>query len=73
MSPHEAVRVKEKGLDRYLNYDPYRRACMIEHFLGPQEKESFASALAAALGEAKRWFSDLQNCDRIRGLDTIGP
>lgn len=35
VSPHEAVRVKEEGLDRYLNYDWYRRACMIDHFLGP--------------------------------------
>jgi hypothetical protein len=35
LSPHSAVRVKEEGLDRYLNYDPYRRNCMIEHFLGP--------------------------------------
>jgi hypothetical protein len=34
-SPHDAVRVKEVGLDRYLNYDSYRRACMIDHFLGP--------------------------------------
>jgi hypothetical protein len=32
---HEALRVKEEGLDRYLNYDPYRRNCMIDHFLGP--------------------------------------
>ena len=35
LSPHEAVRVKEAGLDRFLNYDPYRRNCMIDHFLGP--------------------------------------
>ena len=35
LSPHEAVRVKEPGLDRYLNYDRYRRACMLEHFFGP--------------------------------------
>ena len=35
LSPHSTVRVKEAGLDRYLNYDTYRRNCMIEHFLGP--------------------------------------
>src|SRR5438552_9676996 len=35
LSPHEAVRVKEVGLDRYLNYDAYRRNSMIDHFLGP--------------------------------------
>lgn len=32
-SPHNAVRVKEEGLDRYLNYDLYRRGSMIDHFL----------------------------------------
>ncbi len=35
LSPHETMRVKEAGLDRYLNYDPYRRACAIDHFIGP--------------------------------------
>jgi hypothetical protein len=35
LSPHEAMRVKEPGLDRYLNYDRYRKACMLDHFLGP--------------------------------------
>ena len=34
---HEAVRTKEEGLDRYLNYDPYRRASMLDHFLGPAQ------------------------------------
>ncbi len=32
---HEAVRVRETGLDRYLSYDSYRRNCLIEHWLGP--------------------------------------
>ena len=31
---HEIVRVKEKGLERYLTYDWYRRASLIDHFLG---------------------------------------
>jgi len=35
LSPHATVRVKEAGLDRFLNYDTYRRSCMIEHFLAP--------------------------------------
>ncbi len=35
VSPHEVVRVREEGLDRFLNYDTYRRACMRDHFLGP--------------------------------------
>jgi 4-alpha-glucanotransferase len=34
-SPHSAVRVKEEGLDRFLNYDRYRRNSMIDHFFGP--------------------------------------
>lgn len=32
---HDAVRVKEKGLSDYLVYDWYRRASLIDHFLGP--------------------------------------
>jgi alpha-amylase len=35
LSPHEAMRVKEVGLDRFLNYDTYRKACLLDHFLGP--------------------------------------
>src|SRR5438105_918078 len=39
------VRVKEAGLDRYLNYDPYRRGCMIDHFIGPGTTlEAFSKA-----------------------------
>lgn len=34
-SPHESVKVREPDLDRYLDYDSYRRACMVDHFLGP--------------------------------------
>jgi alpha-amylase len=44
-SPHDAVRVREANLDRYLTYDSYRRGCMIDHFLGPGTTlESFMSA-----------------------------
>ena len=31
---HQLVHSKEKGLERYLNYDWYRRASLIDHFLG---------------------------------------
>ncbi len=32
-SIHELVRVKERGLDKYLVYDPYRRVSFRDHFL----------------------------------------
>jgi alpha-amylase len=32
-SIHEKHRVKEEGLDRYINYDSYRKACLLDHFL----------------------------------------
>ncbi|MEW5768393.1 MAG: alpha-amylase/4-alpha-glucanotransferase domain-containing protein [bacterium] len=32
-SIHDLVRVKEKGLEDYLNYDWYRRLSLIDHFL----------------------------------------
>lgn len=32
-SIHDLVRVKEKGLENYLNYDWYRRLSLIDHFL----------------------------------------
>lgn len=32
-SIHELVRVKEAGLDAFLVYDSYRRACLRDHFL----------------------------------------
>lgn len=34
-SPHTAIRVKERGLDSFLNYDLYRRASMMDHFISP--------------------------------------
>jgi alpha-amylase len=45
LSPHEAMRVKETGLDRYLSYDTHRKSSMIEHWLGPGTTlESFRNA-----------------------------
>ncbi|HUU62505.1 MAG TPA: alpha-amylase/4-alpha-glucanotransferase domain-containing protein [Dehalococcoidia bacterium] len=31
---HEVVRAKQEGLDQHLHYDWYRRASLIDHFLG---------------------------------------
>lgn len=31
---HDGIQIKERGLYRHLHYDRYRRACMIDHFLG---------------------------------------
>ena len=35
---HDIVKVKEKNLDHYLNYDWYRRASLVDHFLHPETK-----------------------------------
>jgi len=35
---HDLVQVKEKNLDQYLNYDWYRRASLIDHFIHPDTK-----------------------------------
>ncbi|MGH2461109.1 MAG: alpha-amylase/4-alpha-glucanotransferase domain-containing protein [Chloroflexota bacterium] len=42
---HDLVRLKEKGLEKRLDYDWYRRACLIDHFLRPgTDRAAFASA-----------------------------
>lgn len=33
---HRLVRAKEKGLERWLHYDRYRRACLVDHFFPPE-------------------------------------
>ena len=35
VSIHEMARAKEKGLERHLKYDWYRRASLLDHFLHP--------------------------------------
>jgi alpha-amylase len=35
---HDLVKVKEDNLDQYLNYDWYRRASLIDHFIHPGTK-----------------------------------
>ncbi|MFH1378946.1 MAG: alpha-amylase/4-alpha-glucanotransferase domain-containing protein [bacterium] len=32
---HEKITVKEKGLEKYLNYDWYTKTCFLDHFLHP--------------------------------------
>jgi len=49
----ERIVHEEFGIERLFLVSHGRRFA-IANFLGPQEKESFAHALAAALGEAKR-------------------
>ncbi len=43
-SIHDMVVVKESGLERLLNYDWYRRASFIDHFIGDTTLEEFAAA-----------------------------
>ncbi len=44
-SIHEMVKVKEKGLEKYLKYDKIQRTSLLEHFLGGEEtlKSFFAN------------------------------
>ena len=35
-SIHDVILCKEKGLEKYLNYDWYRRDALIDHFFGPE-------------------------------------
>ncbi len=44
MSIHDIVKMKEKGLEKLLNYDRYRRASFIDHFIGETTLENFAAA-----------------------------
>lgn len=43
-SIHDMVVVKETGLEKLLNYDWYRRASFIDHFIGDTTLEEFAAA-----------------------------
>lgn len=43
---HAGLRVKEQGLAKRIHYDPYRRVCLIDHFLKP-------NPTAASLRSAK--------------------
>jgi len=49
---HDIVRLKEKGLEKRLNYDWYRRSCLIDHFLHPgTAREAFASGSYGEAGD----------------------
>lgn len=51
-SIHDMIKVKEKNLDQYLNYDWYRRASLIDHFIHPDTKfEDFAGARYGEQGD----------------------
>ncbi|MFZ1083222.1 MAG: alpha-amylase/4-alpha-glucanotransferase domain-containing protein [Candidatus Kryptoniota bacterium] len=43
-SIHDMVVLKESGLEKLLNYDWYRRASFIDHFIGDTTLEEFASS-----------------------------
>ncbi len=49
-SIHEMVVSKEPGLEKLLNYDWYRRASFIDHFIGRTTLEEFAAAKYPELG-----------------------
>jgi hypothetical protein len=49
---HDVVRLKETGLEKQLHVDWYRRAALIDHFLGPAASaEGFANGAEAELGD----------------------
>ncbi len=51
-SIHDSVRVKEVGLQKYLNYDWYRRLCFLDHFLGEATTlENFADCKYEETGD----------------------
>ncbi len=51
LSIHDIVAMKEKGLEKLLNYDWYRRASFIDHFIGETTIEDFAAAKYPELGD----------------------
>jgi hypothetical protein len=50
-SIHDMVVSKESGLERLLNYDWYRRASFIDHFVGDTKIEEFAAARHPEVGD----------------------
>ncbi len=51
LSIHDIVTSKEAGLEKLLNYDWYRRASFIDHFIGNSTPEEFAAAKYKELGD----------------------
>ncbi|MCL5268071.1 MAG: DUF1926 domain-containing protein [Bacteroidetes bacterium] len=50
-SIHDMVVSKESGLEKLLNYDWYRRASFIDHFVGKSTLEEFVAAKYEELGD----------------------
>ena len=51
-SIHDMVTSKEADLDKYLNYDSYRRTALIDHFFAPDSSvETFRDAQHTELGD----------------------
>ena len=51
-SIHDALGAKEKGLERFLHYDSYRRSALIDHFIRPDARiEDFAACRYEELGD----------------------
>ncbi len=50
-SIHDLVVAKEEGLEKLLNYDWYRRASFIDHFIGPTSLPEFAAAKYPEAGD----------------------
>lgn len=51
ISIHDLVSSKEEGLEKLLNYDWYRRASFIDHFIGDTTIEEFAAAKYTEMGD----------------------
>ncbi|MEK7375818.1 MAG: alpha-amylase/4-alpha-glucanotransferase domain-containing protein [Candidatus Margulisiibacteriota bacterium] len=68
-SIHDMVRVKEVGLEKYLNYDWYRRSSFIDHFLDPDTNiERFA---ACKYGEAGDFVLSPYEHEILYGRDDV--
>lgn len=51
-SIHDLALTKEKGLEKYLTYDWYRKGCLIDHFLGESTKiDDFARCQYSEQGD----------------------
>ncbi len=50
-SIHDIVTSKEEGLEKLLNYDWYRHASFVDHFIGDTTVEEFAGAKYDELGD----------------------
>ncbi|MDR1696437.1 MAG: DUF1926 domain-containing protein [Endomicrobium sp.] len=64
----DAVKVKEFGLEKYLVYDNYRRASLVDHFLSPDIKhENF---MFSGYEEKGDFVSGHYDC-KVKGLNIV--